>query len=80
MDTLKTFFPLSFKYVQDVASLIIGILIYIVAGTVGGALIGLLHSIPVLGWIAGIVGSLLGLYCTAGIVIQILVFAKVLKE
>lgn len=80
MDALKTFFPLSFKYVKDVANLIIGILIYIIVGTVGGALIGFLHAIPVVGWIAGIVGSLLSLYCVAGIVIQVLVFAKVLKD
>ena len=34
MDMLKKCFPLSFKYTDSVANLIIGILIYLVAGAV----------------------------------------------
>ncbi len=79
MDALKKIFPLSFKYTKDVASLIIGILIYIVVSVVGGILIGIVGLIPVIGWLVAAVGGLLGLYCFAGIVIQILVFCKVLK-
>ena len=87
MDTLKKFFPLSFKYTDDVAKLIVGIIIYIVISIVAGALVGLaallLIWIPVVGalilWALGLVSSLVGIYCLAGIVIQILVFAKVLK-
>ena len=82
MDTLKSLFPLSFKYTKDVANLIIGILIYIVVGAIGGVLIGIVGGLPIaiLGWAARIVGGLLDLYCVAGIVIQVLVFAKVLKD
>ena len=36
-------------------------------------------GIPIIGFIFGLVGSLLGIYVTAGIVIQVLVFCKVLK-
>lgn len=79
MDLLKKVFPLSFKYVGDVAKLIIGILIYIVGNIVAGAVIGLLAKIPVLGFIFGLIGSLVGLYCLAGIVILLLVYFKVLK-
>ena len=59
--------------------LIIGIIIYLVAGAVAGAVIGLLAGIPIVGFIFGLIGSLLGIYVTAGIVIQVLVFCKVLK-
>ena len=79
MDTLKKFFPLSFKFAKDVANLIIGIIIYLVIGAVAPAILGILGFLPIIGWILGIVSSLVGIYCLAGIVIQILVFAKVLK-
>lgn len=79
MDTLKKFFPLSFKFAKDVANLIIGIIIYVVIGAIAPAILGILGFLPIIGWILGIVSSLVGIYCLAGIVIQILVFAKVLK-
>ena len=40
MDLLKKIFPLSFKYADTVANLIIGILIYVVAGAVVGVILG----------------------------------------
>ena len=88
METLKKIFPLSFKRVDTVANLIIGILIYLVVGIVAGVLIALstliVGWIPVvgliIGWVLGIASSLIGVYVLAGIVIQILVFAKVIKE
>lgn len=79
MDALKKLFPLSFKYTKDVPNLIIGILLYLVVGIVGGLVIGLTVLIPIVNLICGLVGALLDLYVLAGIVIQILVFAKVIK-
>ena len=87
MDALKKIFPISFKYTKDAANLIIGILIYVVAGIIAGAIIWLSGMItgwiPVIGmlvgWILGLLGSLIDVYVVAGIVIQVLVFAKVLK-
>ncbi len=87
MDTLKKIFPLSFKYTKDVANLIIGILIYLVVGIVAGFAIALATMIvgwipivgALVGWALGIVASLIELYILAGIVIQILVFVKVIK-
>ena len=76
---LKKFFPISYKYSDTVSNLIIGILIYIVGDIIAGAVIGLLAAIPLIGWLFGIIGSLVGIYCLAGIVIQILIFTKVLK-
>ena len=88
MDTLKKFFPISFKYTSDGAQLAIGIIIYLVAGIIAGALIAistfLTGWIPaigaLIGWVLGIVSSLIGVYVIAGIVIQVLVFCKVLKD
>ncbi len=87
MDTLKKFFPLSFKYSDTAANLVVGIILYAVAAIVVGALIWLATLItgwiPVvgalIGWALGLVGSLVELYVVAGIVILILVFSKVLK-
>jgi len=87
MDTLKTLFPLSFKRTDSVNNLIIGILIYIVAAVIAGAVIALAALIggwipvlgAILGWVLGIIGSLVEIYVIAGIVIQILVYTKVIK-
>ncbi len=87
MDALKKIFPLSFKRTDTAGDLIIGILLYIIVGIVAGAAIFLATMIggwiPVVGailaWALGVIGSLIGVYTLAGIVIQILVFAKVLK-
>lgn len=87
MDALKKIFPLSFKYTKDVPNLIIGIILQILAIAVMAVLIWLATAIvgwipvigAIIGWALGIVSSLLGLYCLVGIIIQILVFAKVIK-
>ena len=79
MDMLKKFFPISFKYADTGANLIIGILIYLVGGAIAGTIIGWLSAIPLVGFVFGLVGSLLGIYSFAGIVIEVLLFAKVLK-
>ena len=88
IETLKKFFPLSFKRTDTAANLVVGILIYIVAGIIAGAVIALSALITVwipfigliIGWALGLIGSLVEVYVVAGIVIQILVFAKVIKE
>lgn len=79
MDLLKKVFPYSFKEIKTVADLIIGILVYLVVGLVVGALIGLLAKLPIIGWIIGIAGGLVDLYCLVGIVLQVLLYTKVLK-
>ena len=88
MDILKKVFPLSFKRTDSVANLVIGIIIYLLAGIVASAVIVLATMItgwvPVLGaligWVLGVVGSLVGLSVLVGIVLQIRAFAKVLKD
>ena len=87
MDLLKKLFPISWKYKSEAKDLVIGIIIYLVAGIIGGVLLGiagLFTGIPVLGAILGIllraIGALLDLYVVAGIVIEVLLFTKVLKD
>jgi hypothetical protein len=87
MDLLKKLFPISWKYKSEAKDLVIGIIIYLVAGIIGGVLLGvagLFTGIPVLGAILGIllraIGALLDIYVVAGIVIEVLLFAKVLKD
>ena len=88
MDALKKFFPISFKYTKDGASLAIGIILYVIMGIIVAALIKLATLLSgwiplvgaIIGWALGVVSALFGVYVLAGIVIQILVFCKVIKE
>ena len=79
MDMLKKYFPYSFTEKKDVAALIINIIAYVVVGAIIGAVIGFLSSIPILGWIIGILGTLVEIYITAGIIISVLDYLKILK-
>ena len=79
MDLLKKIFPLSFRYAKDIANLIVGIIVYLVVGAVGGLVIWLATGIPFVGWLVGTLGGILDLYVVVGIVLQVLVFLKVLK-
>lgn len=88
MDTLKKFFPISFRYVDDGVCLAIGIILYVLMGIAVGALITvatlLVGWIPgivgtVIGWVLGSLSSLAGVYVLAGIILQILAFCKVIK-
>ena len=78
MDTLKKIFPFSFGS-KDVAALVIKIIIYVVAGAVIGFLLGVIGKLPLVGIITGLLGTLVGIYATAGIVIAILDYCKVFK-
>lgn len=78
MDTLKKFFPFSFG-AKDVAELVVKIIIYVVAGAVIGFLLSIIGKIPLIGIITGLIGTLVGIYTTAGIVIAILDYCKVFK-
>ena len=72
MATLKKLFPLSFKEKNGIGGLIVNILIHVLANVVAGIIIALL---PIL----GILGGLIGLYFTVGIVLSVLDYLKVIK-
>ena len=79
MDMLKKYFPYSFTEKKDVAALIINIIAYVIVGAVIGAVIGFLSGIPLVGWIIGILGTLVEIYVAAGIIISVLDYLKILK-
>ncbi len=74
MDLLRKYWPHAFK-----DNVIVAIIVYLLIDIVLGFVIGLLAGIPVIGFIFSLVGSLLGLYCTVGIILAILNLLKVFK-
>ncbi len=78
MDALKKYFPHAFT-AKDVKSFIIALIIYAVIAFIGGIVIGLLSALPIVGIVFGIIGWLLEIYITVGVVLSILVFVKVIK-
>lgn len=80
MDILKQIFPIAFKS-ADKNEFISSLIIHIIVLIIGGALLAVIGALelPVLGWILGIVGTLLDLYCLGGIAISILIFLKILN-
>ena len=79
MDTLKKLFPNAFK-ATEVNNFIVALIIYAVIDIVCGAIIGLLAKLPIIGILFSLLGSVIGLYATGGIVLSILVFVKVIKQ
>ena len=79
LDLLKKYFPYSFGKKPTQQDLIKAILLYVVAGFVGGLVIGLLGKIPLIGFLFGIVGTVVEIYVVAGIVLTVLDYKKMLK-
>ena len=78
MDIIKRFFPQATQ-AHDVRGLVIAILIYAVANLVIGFVLGFLNKIPLIGFVFGVIGWALGIYCAVGIIVAILVFLKIVK-
>lgn len=83
---LKSLFPVSFG-TKDVTALVIRTIIYVLFAIVAGAIVALATMlvgwIPVvgaiIGWVLGVIGSILGLYFLAAIVVLFLAHFKVIK-
>ena len=78
MDVLKQLFPLSFK-VKDSNDCVISVIIYLVVSILFGVVVAILDFIPVINVLLGVLGSLVGVYCVAGIILSILKITKVMK-
>lgn len=79
MDMLKKYFPYSFG-AKDLKELIIKIIVYVVVGVVVGTVCSIIGLIPVIGAIIGwLVGTVANVYTTAGWVLAILDYLKILK-
>ena len=71
--------PISFK-ATDKDNFIKALVIYIVAAVVMTVVGMLLGWIPVIGKLISIIGYVVDVYVTGGVVVAILVFTKVIKE
>ncbi len=79
MEQLKKYFPLSFG-LEDIKKLVIAIVIYLVIDLLCGVVCKVLGFIPLLGGIAAwVLGTLVGIYTTLGIVLAVVSFLKVIK-
>lgn len=73
MAQLLTYFPFTASVkAKDTRSLIVSLIIYIVAAAVVGLVLGLLGAIPLIGFIFKIIGWIIDIYCTVGIVLTVL--------
>ena len=89
MDFLKKFWPISFKERTEVSQLVIAVIIQALLGWGVGAVLGVVAGVlralvpGALGMILAapltLIGSLIGMYFTAGIVFTFLSYFKVLK-
>ncbi|MBQ8382554.1 MAG: hypothetical protein IJX47_05035 [Clostridia bacterium] len=86
----KTLFPVSFnlnKYVKlefkenpELYWMIVEIVVYVLAGIIASAVIGVLWTlVGFLGILWGIVDGVIGLYIIVGIVLSVLKFCKVIQ-
>ena len=80
MDLLKKIWPTPFKIVpKDLKSFLVQLIIFIIVIVIASLLIGLLSKIPILGFIFKILGGLIDIYATVGVILCILKFLDVLK-
>ncbi len=79
MDLLKKIFPFSFLEKKDVATLVIHIVAHVITGAVTAAVVAIAANIPFVGFLFGLLSSLVGAYFTAGTVFTILNYSKVIK-
>lgn len=82
MTILATLFPFSFlTRKKSTGSLVISILIYaamILTYFLLSFLLGFFLS-DLISWLLGLLGSLVGLYCTVGIILSVLRFCGIVK-
>lgn len=78
MDFLKKYLPHAFK-AKETNDFIVSLIIYAAVAIIGGAVIGLLSKLPIIGVVFTLVGAVVDVYALAGIALSILVFTKVIK-
>ncbi len=75
---LKKIFPFSYR-ANNVTNLIITVLVYLVAGALISFLFGWIGAIPLVGWVIGVLISIIDLYLFVGLVVSVLVFLGIVK-
>lgn len=80
MNLIKQLWPTPFKIKEkNLGSLIIQLIIFLIVCAVVGWLMAILSGIPIIGIVFGIIGSLMELYSTVGIVLCVLKFLGLVK-
>lgn len=79
MDSLKKFFPIAFAQKKDLGALILSVVIQVAVAVVIGWVFALLSIFPLIGLLFDLIGSLIGLYILANIVLTFLDYFKVIK-
>ena len=73
----RSYFPLNANVRrQELSSLILCVVVYLIISAVAGLAASLLGWLPIIGWVVDIVAWLIGVYCLVGIVLAILEFVK----
>ena len=78
MGLLKSLFPQAMQ-ARDLKGLLIAVLIYIIVNFVGGFVLGIIDGLPLIGFVFGVIGWALGIYCAVGIIVAVLVFLNIVK-
>lgn len=80
MDLIKKLWPTPFKIKEkDVVSFVVQLIIFVVLCGVVGFLIGILAGFPIIGFVFGLIGSLMEIYGLVGIILCILKFLGFVK-
>lgn len=89
MDILKNVWFFSFKVDKNnVSTFVVNIIAYVVAACLAGIILWLASMLtgwiviigPLFGFLLGLIGGAIELYCLIGIVLSVLVFIDVLKD
>jgi len=73
----RSYFPLNANVRrQELSSLILCVVVYLIISAVAGLAASLLGWLPIIGWVVDIVAWLIGVYCLVGIVLAIIDFVK----
>ena len=79
MELLKKYFPFSFTEKQNLPSLVVILMYYLVAMMVAGLIFWVMSLIPIVNILGWIVGSVAELYLVGGAVLAVLDYFKLLK-
>lgn len=74
---LRSYFPLNANVRrQELSSLILCVVVYLIISAVAGLAASLLGWLPIVGWVVDIVAWLIGVYCLVGMILAIVDYFK----
>ena len=79
METLKKYFPLSFKEKGEITRLFVDILLYLAMAVAAGLVMSIFSGVPVLNWLFYLVGAVTEVYVVSGIVLAVMDYLKIAK-